>query len=72
MFCAVVEVCTISLAEFTMLCARFVGSITVHCALLVTERDDNAINKIIVLFFMPYLLSLVSKYRLSSSRANRP
>ena len=38
MFCAVVEVCTISLAEFTILCARFVGSITVHCALLVTER----------------------------------
>ena len=30
----------------------------------------QAINKIIVLFFMPYLLSLVSKYGLSSSRVN--
>ena len=42
----------ISLAEFTILCAKLLGSKTAHCALLVTERDNSAINRIIILFFM--------------------
>ena len=52
MFCAVVEVCTISLAEFTMLWARFVGSITAHCALLVPHINSRRANKIVTFFFM--------------------
>ena len=47
---------------------RFVGSKPSIAPLLVT-RTDGAMNKIIIFFSCVYLLSLVSKYRLSSSRA---
>ena len=42
----------ISLAEFTILCAKLLGSKTAHCALTVTERESIAMNRISSLFFM--------------------
>ena len=42
----------ISLAEFTMLCAKLLGSKTAHCALTVTERDNRAMNRIVIFLFI--------------------
>lgn len=55
MFSAVVEVCIISLAELIILCARFVGSMTVHWARTV-DTDSNRAHSMMSFLSIVFLL----------------